>query len=241
MGFGQDDAGAGRLPGTRACDRARRRRRPVHGEPPRRLVRSTAGARARLPRGGVRLRAAVAGHAGGAGPLPERAEPAAGGRAEPAAAGAGRGHRAGATPRARCAPPTASRWWPRRTLPSTWPPAISRRPSATASSIWSWAIRAPPRKKTSSPRRPAAATRALVRAAVRLVRATRVHPRLRRGASVRGAVAIVELAASVSESGGGSGPRGGDDGGALRRAAQAALTGRVELRDAEAGLRRSAR
>ena len=76
---------------------------------------------------------------------------------------------------------------------------------------------------------------ALVRVAVRLARATRVHPRLRRGASVRGAIAIVELAASVSESSGGSGSASGDDGGALRRAAQAALTGRVELRDADAG------
>ncbi len=61
---------------------------------------------------------------------------------------------------------------------------------------------------------------ALVRTAVRLARGTRVHPRVRRGASVRGAMAIVELAA------------GGED---LRAAAAAALTSRVELRDAAAG------
>ena len=77
--------------------------------------------------------------------------------------------------------------------------------------------------------------RTLVRVAVRLARATRVHPRLRRGASVRGAIAIAELAARVSESGGGTGASSEDDGGALRRAARAALTGRVELRDADAG------
>ena len=62
---------------------------------------------------------------------------------------------------------------------------------------------------------------ALVRTAVRLTRATRVHPRVRRGASVRGAMAIVELVAT-----------GGEE---LRGAAEAALTSRVELRDASAG------
>ena len=63
----------------------------------------------------------------------------------------------------------------------------------------------------------------LVRTAVRLARATRLHPCLRRGASVRGAIAIVELA-------------GGADGGErLRRAADAALAARVELRDADTG------
>ena len=50
---------------------------------------------------------------------------------------------------------------------------------------------------------------------------------MRRGASVRGAIAIVELAAAA---GGRSGARGG----ALRRAAEAALATRVELRDADA-------
>ncbi len=64
---------------------------------------------------------------------------------------------------------------------------------------------------------------ALVRAAVRLARGTRVHPRVRRGASVRGAIAIVELAGAAASDAGGVG---------LRRAARAALAGRVELRDA---------
>ncbi len=69
---------------------------------------------------------------------------------------------------------------------------------------------------------------ALVRAAVRVVRATRVHPRVRRGASVRGALAIVDLA----------GERG--DGAPLavrvRTAAETALATRVELRDGDADL-----
>ncbi len=65
---------------------------------------------------------------------------------------------------------------------------------------------------------------ALVRAAVRLARGTRVHPRVRRGASVRGAIAIVELAGAVASDAGGV---------RLRRAAHAALAGRVELRDAD--------
>ena len=63
---------------------------------------------------------------------------------------------------------------------------------------------------------------ALVRAAVRLARGTRVHPRVRRGASVRGAIALVELAARLD---------GGEPGGGgLRRAASAAFAARVELR-----------
>ena len=41
----------------------------------------------------------------------------------------------------------------------------------------------------------------LVRAAVRLVRATRLHPRVRRGASVRGAIAIVELTRALDDHG----------------------------------------
>jgi MoxR-like ATPase len=69
----------------------------------------------------------------------------------------------------------------------------------------------------------------LVRAAVRLARGTRVHPRVRRGASVRGAIAIVELAA------GGAGDDVTAAGERLRRAAEAALATRVELRDAHAG------
>ena len=69
---------------------------------------------------------------------------------------------------------------------------------------------------------------ALVRAAVRIVRGTRVHPDVRRGASVRGAISLVELA-------------GGQDdrtplAGRLRAAAEIALTTRVELRDGDARL-----
>jgi MoxR-like ATPase len=60
---------------------------------------------------------------------------------------------------------------------------------------------------------------ALVRAAVRLTRATRTHPRFRKGASVRAAIAMVALAPGFA----------GDT--ALRRAAEAALATRVELRD----------
>jgi MoxR-like ATPase len=59
----------------------------------------------------------------------------------------------------------------------------------------------------------------LVRVAVRLARATRLHPRFRKGASVRAAIAIVAIAVGLR----------GDD--ALRRAADAALATRVDLRD----------
>ena len=65
----------------------------------------------------------------------------------------------------------------------------------------------------------------LVREAVAIVRETRVHPKFRKGASVRAAIAMVAIARRLS----------GPD--ALRRAAVAALTTRVELRDdAEATL-----
>lgn len=59
----------------------------------------------------------------------------------------------------------------------------------------------------------------LVDAAVRLTRATRRHPRFRKGASVRAAVAMVAIARRL----------GGDE--ALRRAMAAALATRVDLRD----------
>lgn len=62
--------------------------------------------------------------------------------------------------------------------------------------------------------------RRLVRDAVRLVRATRVHRLVRRGASVRAAMAIVDLA-------------GGGD---VRRAAKVALKTRIELRDPDGDL-----
>lgn len=60
----------------------------------------------------------------------------------------------------------------------------------------------------------------LVAAAVRLTRATRHDPRIRRGASVRAAIAIADLAARL----------GGD----VRRAALLALPTRIELSDAHA-------
>jgi MoxR-like ATPase/Mg-chelatase subunit ChlD len=76
---------------------------------------------------------------------------------------------------------------------------------------------------------------ALVQSAVRLARASRLHPRVRRGASVRGAIAIVELAAGMGAAAGrGAGP-GAADAAGLRRAAEAALATRVELRDAVGG------
>ena len=59
----------------------------------------------------------------------------------------------------------------------------------------------------------------LVREAVAIVRETRVHPKFRKGASVRAAIAMVAIARHLS----------GPD--ALLRAAVAALTTRVELRD----------
>jgi len=59
----------------------------------------------------------------------------------------------------------------------------------------------------------------LVSAAVRLTRATRRHPRFRKGASIRAAVAMVTIAGSL------------DGEGALRAAMDAALTTRVDLRD----------
>jgi hypothetical protein len=65
---------------------------------------------------------------------------------------------------------------------------------------------------------------ALVRVAVRLTRATRLHPGVRRGASVRGAMAIVDL----------TGPDRAPV--RFRRVAETALATRVELHDADTGL-----
>jgi MoxR-like ATPase len=59
----------------------------------------------------------------------------------------------------------------------------------------------------------------LVSVAVRLTRATRRHPRFRKGASIRAAVAMVTIASGL------------DGEGALRQAMDAALTTRVDLRD----------
>ncbi len=79
---------------------------------------------------------------------------------------------------------------------------------------------------------------ALVRAAVRVTRGTRVHPRVRRGASVRGAIAMVDLAGARDD---GSGRRSAWDdraplAGRLRATAETALATRVELRDGDAVL-----
>jgi len=70
---------------------------------------------------------------------------------------------------------------------------------------------------------------ALVRTAVRLTRATRLHPRFRKGASVRGAIATVAIAEQLwSASPDACGPVSRET---LHRAAEAALTTRVDLRD----------
>jgi MoxR-like ATPase len=70
---------------------------------------------------------------------------------------------------------------------------------------------------------------ALVAAAVRLTRATRRHPHFRKGASVRAAIATVAIAEDLAARDG----RGahGVSRETLRRAAEAALTTRVDLRD----------
>lgn len=70
---------------------------------------------------------------------------------------------------------------------------------------------------------------ALVTNAVRLTRATRLHPRFRKGASVRGAIATVAIAERLwAHDRTACGPV---DRATLRRAAEAALTTRVDLRD----------
>ena len=70
---------------------------------------------------------------------------------------------------------------------------------------------------------------ALVLTAVRLTRATRLHPRFRKGASVRGAIATVAIAEQLwSENRDACGTVSRET---LRRAAAAALTTRGDLRD----------
>jgi MoxR-like ATPase len=68
----------------------------------------------------------------------------------------------------------------------------------------------------------------LVRTAVRLTRASRLHPRFRKGASVRAACATVAIAHRLAEE---AGNRGTVSREVLRCAAEAALASRVELRD----------
>ncbi len=65
----------------------------------------------------------------------------------------------------------------------------------------------------------------LVGTAVRLARATRRHPRFRKGASVRAAIAIVAIAERLRASSADAGDK------TLRAAAEAALATRVDLRD----------
>ncbi len=69
----------------------------------------------------------------------------------------------------------------------------------------------------------------LVGTAVRLTRATRLHPRFRKGASVRGAIATVAIAERLWAEN--RMACGAIDRATLRRAAEAALTTRVDLRD----------
>ena len=69
---------------------------------------------------------------------------------------------------------------------------------------------------------------ALVRTAVRLVRATRNHARFRKGSSVRGAVATVAIAERLNAA---SEACGSVTRETLRLAAAAALATRVDLRD----------
>jgi MoxR-like ATPase len=68
---------------------------------------------------------------------------------------------------------------------------------------------------------------ALIETAVRLVRATRLHPRFRKGASVRGAIATVAIAERLRADAGAERL----DRATLRCAADAALATRVDLRD----------
>jgi MoxR-like ATPase/Mg-chelatase subunit ChlD len=72
---------------------------------------------------------------------------------------------------------------------------------------------------------------ALVAIAVRLARSTRSHPRIRKGASVRAAIATVQVATRLGEAAGVDPAR---DPALLRRAAAAAFKTRIDLRD-EAG------
>jgi MoxR-like ATPase len=70
---------------------------------------------------------------------------------------------------------------------------------------------------------------ALVRTAVRLTRGTRLHPRFRKGASVRAAIATVAIAERLwADRRDACGPVSRE---VLRRAAEAALTTRVDVRD----------
>jgi MoxR-like ATPase len=69
---------------------------------------------------------------------------------------------------------------------------------------------------------------ALISTAVRLARATRDHPRIRKGASVRAAIATVQIASWLRTDAGAS---SAIDAALLRRAAGAAFKTRIDLRD----------
>jgi magnesium chelatase subunit D len=71
----------------------------------------------------------------------------------------------------------------------------------------------------------------LIDMAVRLARATRDHPRIRKGASVRAAIATVQIASRLAQA---TGADPATDPAVLRRAAAAAFKTRIDLRD-EAG------
>ncbi len=128
----------------------------------------------------------------------------------------------------RSGPQAGSRWWRRRIPWSTSPPATSPRRCVTGSSTSRCCTRGRGGSGDRG-RRDRLGRPALVQTAVRLTRATRLHPRFRKGSSVRGAIATVAIAERLWA----------DDRDAcgavsrevLRRAAEAALTTRVDLRD----------
>ena len=129
----------------------------------------------------------------------------------------------------RCAPPTGSWWWRRRTRRSTWRPGTCPRRCATGSSTWRWGTRRRRRKSRSSPRRPGVPTPRSCARPCASCAARGCTRDVRRGASVRGAIAH-----------GGAGRRREETAlrspAALRAAAEIALTTRVDLRDGDAGL-----
>ena len=165
-------------------------------------------------------------------PLPQRAEPPAGGGAEPAAAGARRGRAC------RCRTSGEVRAAEGFQVVATQNPAEYVATGHLSEAVRDRFEHLEIGYQTAAEEEAivAAATgcrdAGLVRAAVRLARATRLHPRVRRGASVRGAIAIVELTRALDDARAAARPQAAG----LRRAAAAALATRVELRDADGGL-----
>ena len=180
--------------------RARRRRRPLLGEQAHRLVRSAARAQAGLPRGVLLSGAAGGGHARGPRALHQRAQPHARERAERAAAGARR------------APSAVPHIGEVRAAAGFQVVATQNPVEYVATGHLSEALR--DRFEHLALRYQPAAEEgaivgaetgcddeALVRTAVRLARATRLHPRFRKGASVRGAIATVAIAEQLWSAG----------------------------------------